>query len=156
MVDAGLGLSHSHCGAGRAGGVMHEQTASAGQGGATRRHAEDLGEKAAPSNPSFPSQFVGVGSTNKMVAGGCEGGCAWDDGLALEDCALAIEKADLPAWIEDIRHVTRMDLQEGGAAPERWAVVFRPFWSVGDAFCPQCLRACFRQVCALQQRANMR
>lgn len=41
--------------------------------------------------------------------------------MAVDDIAFAIEYDDLPAWIEDVRRITKLDLQDGGAAPERCA-----------------------------------
>lgn len=74
----------------------------------------------APLNIAIP-QAVGVGSTNVMMAGGCEPYCLWNSELTVDDNEFAIELEDLPAWTEDVKKITRMDLQENGRALDRCA-----------------------------------
>ena len=70
-----------------------------------------------------PTQPVAVGSTNKIAGGGCMPECPWDHGIAVDDIAFAIEKDQLADWMEDVRRITKMDLQDNGAAPERCAAL---------------------------------
>jgi hypothetical protein len=83
----------------------------------------------APHPPTAANrQVVAIGSTNKVVGGGCEGGCAWDTNLSVDDIAFAIEKSQLASWIADVRRITYMDLQDSGRAPDRWG---GGFWGGG-------------------------
>jgi hypothetical protein len=75
--------------------------------------------KPKPKTKTKPTQPVAVGSTNRIVGGGCGDGCAWQGNLAVDDIAFSMEKADLAAWVADVAKITNLDLQDGGAAPDR-------------------------------------
>lgn len=65
-------------------------------------------------------QVKAVGSTNKMMAGGCEPFCVWNSELTTDDVEMAIELDDFPAWVEDVKKIFAQDLKENGLAADRW------------------------------------
>lgn len=99
-------------------------------------------------------QPVAVGSTNKIAGGGCEPECAWDNDMAVDDIAFAIEDADLPQWIEDVRRITKFDLQDGGAAPERCAAAVCVCMCLGLSQEPGCLRCAVSAAVAGRARSS--
>lgn len=64
-----------------------------------------------------------TGPTNAMQAAECDEHCNWSDPEAFngtaQDVELAIEWQQLPAWIDDIKKIIRMDLLEDGKASYR-------------------------------------
>jgi hypothetical protein len=68
---------------------------------------------------SLSEQIKAVGPTGRMMAGGCEPFCLWNSELTVDDIEMAIELADFPAWVEDVKRIFAADLREGGAAPDR-------------------------------------
>lgn len=64
-------------------------------------------------------QIEAVGSTGKMMAGGCEPFCLWNSELTVDDIEFAIELDDFPAWVDDIKKIFQKDLSEDGAAIDR-------------------------------------
>jgi hypothetical protein len=64
-------------------------------------------------------QVKAVGSTNKMMAGGCEPFCVWNSELTTDDVEMAIELDDFPAWVEDVKKIFAQDLKENGLAADR-------------------------------------
>lgn len=64
-------------------------------------------------------QAKALGSTNKMMGGGCEPFCVWNSDLTTDDIEFAIELDDFPAWVEDVKRIFTYDLKENGAAHDR-------------------------------------
>eukprot|EP00879_Flechtneria_rotunda_P014072 GHRR01014702.1.p1 GENE.GHRR01014702.1~~GHRR01014702.1.p1 ORF type:complete len:461 (+),score=131.27 GHRR01014702.1:498-1880(+) len=69
------------------------------------------------------AQVHAVGSTNKMMGGGCTPYCLWESELSVDDIEFAIELDDFPKWAEDVKEIMAQDLQENGAAPDRWVTI---------------------------------
>jgi hypothetical protein len=65
------------------------------------------------------AQAVAVGSTNKMMTGGCEPFCVWNSELTTDDVEFAIELDDFAAWANDVKKIFADDLKENGKAPDR-------------------------------------
>lgn len=60
-----------------------------------------------------------MGSTNKMMGGGCEPFCVWNSDLTTDDIEFAIELDDFPQWVEDVKKIFTADLKENGLAHDR-------------------------------------
>jgi hypothetical protein len=72
-----------------------------------------------PALPCSALQKGAIGSTNLMMAGGCEPYCVWNSDITTDDVEFAIELDDFPAWVEDVKKIFNADLRENGAAPDR-------------------------------------
>jgi hypothetical protein len=70
--------------------------------------------------PMLLLQMKAVGSTNVMMAGGCEPFCLWNSEVTVDDIEFAIELEDFPAWVEDVKKIFQKDLTEDGKAKDRW------------------------------------
>lgn len=77
------------------------------------------------------SQIKAVGSTNKIMAGGCSPFCLWNSEMTVDDIEFAIELDDFPAWVDDIKKIFAKDLREDGKAPDRYSL---PVCSAGAQF----------------------
>lgn len=82
------------------------------------------GKPIMPNVPGAPlaasiAQVHAVGSTNKIMSGGCEPFCVWNSELTVDEVAFAIELDQLEAWAADVKKIVDEDLHEGGAAKDR-------------------------------------
>jgi hypothetical protein len=68
-------------------------------------------------------QVKAIGSTNKMMSGGCEPFCVWNSEVTTDDVEMAIELEDFPRWAEDVKAIINLDLLDGGLAKGRCVCV---------------------------------